>query len=303
MGSFDVYCALDGALDGAVICDEKMSRHVTYRVGGPVDLFIECASLPDLTLAIDTLREAEIPWSIIGKGSNLLVSDDGIRGAVIVLGEEFKHANLVDDHHLVAGAGITLANLVQQMFKQGYSGFEFAVGIPGTLGGAIYMNAGTRTDWIGSRIEALTVYSVDEGLRRYMGFELPWSYRHSGIPRQDIVLEAEMSIAPGDLHAIRSKMEASLNRRKKSQPLSLPSAGSIFRNPEGDSAGRLIESVGLKGHRIGDAQISELHANFIVNLGRAKASDIIDLMVLAQSEVRKAHGIELQPEVKFLGFE
>jgi len=300
---FDIYCALDGALDGQVICDERMSRHCTYRIGGPADLYIECASIADITLAIETLDDADVPWVVIGKGSNLLVSDDGVRGAVIVLGHDFRNHHLIDDRLLVAGAGVSLSTIVQEAFKLGYSGLEFAVGIPGTLGGAVHMNAGTRDEWIGQHVEAVTVYSPGQGLVRHLGVEIPWQYRRSNIPATDIILEAELVIQPGELTRIRAKMEASLSRRKRSQPLSLPNAGSMFKNPEGHSVGKLIEEAGLKGTRIGGAQISELHANFIVNVENARAQDVVDLMVLVQERVREVHGIELQPEVRFLGFE
>lgn len=302
MSAFDIYCALDGALDGRITCDERMSRHVTYHIGGPADLFIECASIADLTLTLETLEEAHMPWTVIGKGSNLLVADQGVRGAVIVLGKEFKRTSITDGH-LVAGAAVTFSTIVQEAFKQGYSGFEFAVGIPGTLGGALYMNAGTRDDWIGSRVESITVYNLTDGLVRRLGTDIPWQYRRSNIRKDDIILEAEFAIKPGDISRIRAKMEANLSRRKKSQPLSLPSAGSTFKNPEGNSAGRLIEEIGLKGACIGGAQISEIHANFIVNKDNAQAQDVVDLMVLARNRVKEVYGIELQPEVKFLGFE
>ncbi|NTU89515.1 MAG: UDP-N-acetylmuramate dehydrogenase [Actinobacteria bacterium] len=301
MSAFDIYCELDGALDGSVSCDERMSRHATFHIGGPASLFIECASMADLTLVMSVLEKHSMPWSIIGKGSNLLISDAGCRSAIITLGKEFKKSAFVDTT-LVAGAGIALSSIVQEAFKLGYSGFEFAVGIPGTLGGALFMNAGTRTEWVGSVVEAITLYSPEEGLVRRRGEEIPWSYRKSGIMRGEIILEAELSMKPGDIGSIRAKMEASLSRRKKSQPLSFPSAGSVFKNPPDESAGKLIESVGLKGYRCGGAQISEMHANFIVNTGNAKAQDVVDLIVLARNRVKEVYGIELQPEVQFLGF-
>lgn len=302
MSAFDIYCDLDGALDGSIQCDERMSRHVTYRIGGPASLFIECASLSDIARVCEVLREHRMPWAPIGKGSNLLVADRGCTSAILTLGSEFKKTSIGDDGILTAGAGTLLSRIVQDSFKNGYSGFEFAVGIPGTLGGALFMNAGTVDDWIGSRVQSITVYTPQGGLEKWSGEEVNWQYRNSGIPRGTIILEAEMHVKPGDVSQIRSRMEASLARRKRSQPLSLPSAGSVFRNPEGKSAGRLIESVGLKGETRGGAQISELHANFIVNTGDATAADVMALIVLARSRVREAHGIELQPEIQFLGF-
>ena len=302
MSAFDAYCELQGTLDGSIQCDERMSRHTTFRIGGPADLFIECASFADLTTVLDCLRRHGIRWTVVGKGSNLLVADEGCRCAIITLGSEFRNMHMPEPNLLVAGAAVPFASIVQEAFKNAYSGFEFAVGIPGTLGGALSMNAGTRDEWIGSMVENITMYSPEQGLSKVPSSQIQWAYRRSGIPRDAIVLEAELRMRPGDPTSIRAKMEASLKRRKKSQPIGLPSAGSVFRNPPDDSAGRLIESVGLKGHRIGGAQISEQHANFIVNQGNATAENVVDLVVLARDRVKEVHGIELRPEVKFLGF-
>ena len=301
--AFDVYCALDGAIDGSITCDEKMARHVSMRLGGPADLFIECANVSDLTLTIQALDEAEIPWIVIGKGSNLLVADEGYRGAIIVLGREFKQVTINPVESISAGAAAPLSTIVQTAFKESFVGYEFGVGIPGTLGGALRMNAGGREDSIASRVISVTLYNREKGLIRKRGTEIPWQYRRSNIPREDIILEAELKADKGDTGMIRAKMEASLGRRKRTQPLNVPSAGSTFKNPEGDSAGRMIEDCGLKGMQVGGAQISEMHANFIVNLKDAKAQDVIDLMVLAQRRVKARFGVELEPEIKFIGFD
>ncbi len=302
MSAFDIYCELDGELDGSIQCDERMSRHTTFRVGGPAALFIECATLADISKVCTVLEQHRMPWAPVGKGSNLLVSDKGCNAAIITLGNEFKKAVFTDDGFLVAGAGTLLSRIVQDAFKNGYSGLEFAVGIPGTLGGALFMNAGVRNEAIGDHVEALTVYTPHKGLERWQGSDIDWRYRNSGIPRGCIILEAEMRVKPGDVSQIRSRMESNLERRKQRQPLSQPSAGSVFRNPEGESAGQLIEGAGLKGEQKGGARISDLHANFIVNTGDATAADIMALIVLARRRVREAHGIELQPEIQFLGF-
>ena len=301
--AFDIYCALDGALDGAITCDEKMSRHVTLQAGGPADLFIECATVSDLALTLQTLDDAEMPWTVLGKGSNVLVSDAGYRGAIIVLGREFKEVSINPGESISAGAAAPLSSIVHSAFKQGLADFEFAVGIPGSLGGALRMNAGTREDWIGSRVITVTLYNREKGLIRKHGVEIPWEYRRSNIPHDDVILEAELRATPGNPDLIRAKMEASLGRRKRTQPISQPSAGSTFKNPEGDSAGRMIEDCGLKGYRVGGAQISELHANFVINTGGATAQDIVDLMVIAQRRVKARFGVDLEPEVRFIGFE
>lgn len=300
--AFDIYCELDGTLDGFVECDERMSRHTTYRIGGPAALFVECATVSDLSRTFQVLNSHQMPWAVIGKGSNLLVADKGCQCAIITLGSEFKKYSFGDDGLLVSGAGVLLSRLVQEAFRNGSTGLEFAVGIPGTLGGALFMNAGMRDDWIGSRVESVTVFRPGTGLERYSGGDFNWQYRSSGIPRGSVIVEAQLRVKPGDMSQIRSRMEGNLARRKKKQPLSQPSAGSVFRNPEGDSAGRLIEEAGLKGVTEGGAQISTQHANFIVNTGDAKAADVMSLIILARRRVREAHGIELEPEIQFLGF-
>jgi UDP-N-acetylmuramate dehydrogenase len=307
MSSFDAFCALHGMLDGAVFCDEPMARHTSFRIGGPADIYVECASITDLNATLNICAEHSLPWALIGKGSNLLVSDDGFRGALLTLGKQFKSFSLpdiaLDQRKLVAGGGVLLSTLVQSAFKNGLSGFEFAVGIPGTVGGAIRMNAGSAEEWIGRMVDSVTVLRPGEGLVRYDGSELPWQYRSSGLPSGEVVVECALRVMPGNIGHIRARMEASMNRRKKSQPLTKPNAGSVFRNPQGASAGKLIDDLGLKGYSIGDAQVSEMHANFIVNNGRATARDVVAIIMHVRRRVKEAYGIELQPEIRFIGFE
>lgn len=307
MSAFDAYCELDGSIDGTILCDERMARHTTYQIGGPAALYVECASTGDITRTLAVLSRYGLPWTIVGKGSNILVADEGYEGAVLTLGREFRSYSFpsrdeADLNTVVAGGGVILSRLVQDAFKNGYAGFEFAVGVPGTLGGALFMNAGTREEWIGSIVESITVLRPGSGLVRYRKGDLPWHYRNAGIPLGEVVVEAAMCVKPGPIPQIRAKMEASLKRRKKSQPLTLPNAGSIFRNPPGTSAGKLIEDLGLKGMRIGGAQVSEVHANFIVNVDNASAADIVEIIVTIRNRVKEVYGIELQPEVRFLGF-
>jgi len=307
MTAFDAYCTLRGILEGSIYCDEPMVRHTSFRIGGPADLFIECASIRDLNNVLNTLATHQLPWTIIGKGSNLLVSDEGFRGAVLTLGADFKGFSLPDttlnQRSIVAGGGVILSNLVQAAFKNGLSGFEFAVGIPGTLGAALFMNAGNAKEWIGNIVESLTVLRPGDGLARYHGSELPWRYRSSGLPPGEIIVESELRVIPGHTGQIRARMEGLLNRRKKTQPLTKPSAGSVFKNPEGDSAGRIIEALGLKGYTIGGAQISELHANFIINTGNATATDVLSIIKYIRQLVKDEYGTELQPEIRFIGFD
>ena len=240
----------------------------------------------------------------MGKGSNLLVSDAGFKGAVIVLAGEFRNWKFDEENaRVVVGAGTTLSRLVQEVFHRGYSGMEFAVGTPGSVGGAVRMNAGTKDDWIGSRVVSVTTFAPDQGLKRYAPSDIEWAYRSTSFAPDEIIVEVELQLTPALSGNIHDRMRTLLERRKASQPLEYPSCGSVFKNPEGASAGALIDEVGLKGSMCGGAQISEKHANFIVNKNKACASDVLALIKRAQEKVKEHYGIELQPEVKFLGFE
>jgi UDP-N-acetylmuramate dehydrogenase len=280
--------------------DEPMSRHTSYRIGGPAALFVECATLAELATTTEVLDEEDVEWAVLGKGSNVLVSDVGYPGAVITLGRDFRR-HALDGDHLRTGAGVVLAAIVQEAFKLGLSGLEFGVGIPGTIGGALAMNAGSRDQWIGNIVESVTLFVPGVGLERLRGSEISWGYRTTNLPARGIIVECVLRVAASDEVDIRRSMEASLRRRKRTQPLGLPSAGSVFANPAGDSAGRLIEGVGLKGARVGGAQVSDVHANFIVNTGGATAEDVVALVRLAREAVKDSNGIELRPEIRFLG--
>lgn len=277
-----------------------MARHTTFRIGGPAALHVTCDTLSQLSTALEVLEDEGVIWTVVGKGSNLLVADAGYPGAVILLGRDFrKHS--ADGERIRAGAGVILASLVQDAFKLGLTGLEFAVGIPGTFGGALAMNAGSREKWIGEIVESVTLFEPGSGLRSVRGPEVEWGYRKSGLAKRGVIVEASLHTQVGDAVDIRRNMEASLRRRKRTQPLGVPNAGSIFVNPEGDSAGRLIETAGLKGARSGGAQVSEVHANFIVNAGGATAADVLELIRRIRDEVREVHGVELKPEIRFLG--
>lgn len=300
MPPIQAFARLSGRIDGVVRHNEPLSRHTTYRIGGPASLYVECDTVGALAHTLDVLAEESVPWTVLGKGSNVLASDQGYDGAILVLGRDFRRHDIAGDT-MSAGAGCVLAGLVQDAFKHGLAGLEFAVGIPGTLGGALAMNAGTRDEWIGGIVESVTLYAPGQGLVALRGSEVAWGYRKTDLPSRGVIVEASLRACPGDTTDIRRRMEAALRRRKKSQPLSKPNAGSVFVNPEGDSAGRLIEAAGLKGARIGGAVVSDLHANFIVNDGGATAADVIALIARVREEVYDLHGIELRPEVRFLG--
>ena len=274
-----------------------------YRIGGPARFYVQVASIGSLTRLVEACERTDVPWVVVGRGSNLLVADEGFPGVVIALGRDFRTCRFDEDtQRFCVGAGVPLSSVVQEAFRRSLAGLEFAVGTPGTVGGALRMNAGSRDEWIGERVVSVTTFTPGEGLVRRAGDEIAWGYRTSSFRPEDIILECELSVEPADPFFIRGKMEASLARRKKTQPLSDPSCGSVFRNPEGNSAGALVEGAGLKGVCKGGAQVSELHANFIVNTGDATARDVKDLIELVQAKVSETYGIELQPEVRFLGF-
>ncbi|MGI6217916.1 MAG: UDP-N-acetylmuramate dehydrogenase [Coriobacteriales bacterium] len=309
MGASTAYTILSERGIGRVSHNEPMSRHTTFRIGGPATAFVECDTIGELANAIEVAQDCDSPWTIIGKGSNILVSDRGYDGVAISLGGTFRKFELIsrdsDDgtiDTMVCGAGMVLGRLVEEAFRRGYSGFEFGVGIPGTLGGAVYMNAGTSEGTIGQVIRSVVVYRPGEGLHRYLRDDLPWIYRYSGIPAGEVVVEAEINLVPSVKFYMQARMEDSLKRRRNSQPSGFPNAGSIFRNPVGASAGKLIEDAGFKGRRFGGAQVSDMHANFIINLGNATAEDVLVLITDIRKKVKELYGIELQPETKFLGF-
>lgn len=294
------YTRLARTVSGDVRRNEMMSRHTSFRIGGPADLFVVCDTIADVGEVVSVLAEEVLPYTVIGKGTNLLVADEGYRGAVIVLGKQFKR-HVRDDERIEVGAACILAYAVQDAFAQGLGGLEFAVGIPGTVGGALAMNAGSRDQWIGAVVESVTLFAPGEGLCRLRGDEVAWGYRTSGLAGRGIILESVLRLAPQEPARIRAAMEASFARRKRTQPIGASSAGSVFVNPQADSAGRLIEAAGLKGMRLGGARVSDVHANFIVNDGGATAADVLGLVGKIRMAVRDAHGIDLKPEIRFLG--
>lgn len=293
---------VDDRFDGDVYPNEPMSRHTSYRIGGPARFFVRANSVGALTGLIEVCASQGVPWLMVGRGSNVLVSDRGFSGVAVALGRDFRTMRFQDDRFVV-GAGATLSSVVQDAFKRNLGGFEFAVGTPGTVGGALRMNAGTRDEWIGERVITVTTYRPGCGLVRRAGSELTWGYRTSCFAADEVIIECELAADAADPFKVRDKMEANLARRKESQPLSQPTCGSVFKNPEGASIGRLIDELGLKGARQGKARISEVHGNFIVNDGGAAAADVLALMELVARRIHEAYGLELEPEVRLVGFE
>ena len=304
MSLSNAYLSLSGAVDADIVCDERLSHRTSYRIGGPAAMLAVCHTPAALTRVIDVLGAQGVEWVVMGKGSNLLVSDEGFDGCVITLGREFSKTEVhPEERKIVAGAAVPLSRVVTAACKASLAGLEFACGIPGTLGGAISMNAGTRRDWIGPRVESLVVYRLGQGLARVHGSDIEWGYRCNSLGGADIVLEATLMVESGDKDEISAEMERLLARRRATQPMGKPSCGSVFRNPVGDKgAAKLVEECGLKGFVVGGAQVSEVHANFVVNNGTATAADVLAVMREMHDRVKEASGVDLQPEVKFLGF-
>ena len=303
MAALDARERLSEVADADVLVDERLSHHTTLRIGGRCALHVTCHTLTSLVDALEILSAEGVDWVVLGKGSNLLVADEGFDGCVISLGREFARISDTQEGSLLtAGAACVLSRLVGEAQKRGLSGLERCVGIPGTLGGALSMNAGARNEWIGEIVREVVSLHPGEGLRRRSGDEISWGYRSSSLPAGEIVLEATLEFSPSDVDGIALNMERRLMRRRKTQPMGLPSCGSMFRNPEGRHVAALVEELGLKGRECGGAQISDVHANFIVNNGTARAADVVELMRLMYEGVRDGYGIELEPEVKFLGF-
>ena len=287
---------------GIFLTDEPMSRHTTFRTGGPADIYIEPSGVEELKQVLDICREENVAYPIIGNGSNLLVADHGYEGFVLkACGlDQVREVN----HRLRAESGITLARLANAALGRGLTGLEFAHGIPGTLGGAVVMNAGA---YGGEMVQVLTAVTYLDGAgeeHTLPAAACALTYRHSRFSdRPDwLVLEAELELRPGDGEAIRARMDELAAKRREKQPLEWPSGGSTFKRPEGHFAAALIEGCGLKGVGIGGAQVSEKHAGFVVNRGGATADDVRRLMALVQETVLRETGVALEPEVRLLGF-
>ena len=298
----ELACALRQDLDGPCKRNEPLRNHTSFRIGGPAALWIEADSLADLRRAHEVATRHGLPIAVLGRGTNILASDAGFAGICVILGPSFRKSTLGEDaKSLTAGAGILLTRLVQEAQTAALSGLEFAVGIPGTLGGALAGNVGTRDQWIAPLVREVTVYSLEGGLQLLRGDDISWGYRRSSLRDAVTILDARLALTPGDAALIALRLEGALTRRKATQPLFVPNAGSVFKNPEGASVGTLIEQAGLKGLRFGGAQVSELHANFIVNTGGAKAAEVMELIKVIRDKVQDSYGIELQPEIRFLG--
>lgn len=282
---------------------EPLKEHTTFRIGGPARYYLIPENEEEILEAVVFAREKELPFYILGKGSNMLFSDAGYEGVVIEIGKGLEQVEIREDGSVTAQAGIALSVLAAQLSVEGWTGFEFAGGIPGTLGGGITMNAGAYGGEIKDCICRAKVLTPEGRVQVLEKEELELGYRTSIIQKkQYIVLEGEFIFQKGELIAIQEKMRDLSRRRREKQPLEYPSAGSTFKRPEGHFAGKLIEDAGLRGYRVGDAQVSEKHCGFVINRGGATAAEVAQVISDVQDKVKEQTGIVLEPEVRMIGF-
>lgn len=299
------YTALDKMIgdylpDLEWVCDEPMAKHTSFRIGGPARRMAFPKTREQLVVLAGLLQEAGIEPLLLGNGTNLLVADEGLDTVVINTSAQLSRVEQTGECELTADAGISLCQLALFAWKQGLAGLAFAHGIPGTLGGGVVMNAGAYGGELKDVIADVTALYPD-GVRTLTADEMGFSYRHSAFSSgEGIVLGAKLKLEPGDPNAIKAKMDELMARRKASQPLEFPSAGSTFKRPPGHYAGPLIESCGLKGARIGGAEVSCKHAGFVVNAGGATCADVLALMEKVQKTVFDTYGVLLEPEVKIV---
>ena len=281
--------------------NESLKKHTTYGIGGPADLMIFPKSKQDLIKVIEIINENKIQLTILGSGSNVLVSDNGIRGAVISLKNSLKKIE-VDDNILYAECGTMLGKIVKHAVKNNLIGLENLNGVPGTLGGALIMNAGAWGGEISENLIHVEVINSKSEIQKIQKKDLNFSYRQSSFNEDDILLSAKFNLKKADKDIIKENFVEAQRGRKKSQPLNKRSAGSLFKNPKNNSAGKLLDEAGLKGFSIGDAKISEKHANFFINDGDATSKDMLMLIKKAHKEVKDKFNVNLSLEVKLMGF-
>ncbi len=284
------------------LMNEPMKTHTTFRIGGPADIYVE-PSIYQMVPLIAYLREIDAPFMVIGNGSNLLISDDGIEGVVVALGKAMSEI-VIDEstHTVVAAAGAMLSSVANRAAEAGLTGLEFASGIPGTIGGAIYMNAGAYGGEMKDVIVSATILEGNGELKEIYVDDLDLSYRHSALMENEwIVISAKLQLAAGNVDEIKATIADIRDKRIEKQPLNFPSAGSTFKRPEGYFAGKLIDDAGLRGYTVGGAQVSEKHCGFVINKSDATASDVLQLMKNVDKIVYEKFGVHLTPEVRIIG--
>lgn len=284
-----------------VLVKEPMSSHTTFRIGGPADYFVMPSDAEELAGILEICKEERASWFILGNGSNLLVGDKGYRGVVIQLYKNFDGID-IEGTSVTAKAGAMLIRVAKEAGKAGLTGLEFASGIPGTIGGAMVMNAGAYGGEMKDVVTSVTVLTREGEMKTLTGEEMNFRYRGSVVEDQGyIVLEAVMKLAKGNVQEIQARMDELTAQRKMKQPIEYPSAGSTFKRPEGYFAGKLIMDSGLRGFQVGGAQVSEKHCGFVINTGGATAADVMQLIREVSDRVQEKFGVSLEPEVKRIG--
>ncbi|MBA2870714.1 UDP-N-acetylmuramate dehydrogenase [Anoxybacillus calidus] len=287
---------------GKVKRNEPLANYTTIKIGGPADVLVEPNDVESLKKTMEIIRKHGVKWRAIGRGSNLLVSDLGIEGVVIKLGDGFANLS-INGTEVTVGGGYSLIKLATVISKQGLSGLEFAGGIPGSVGGAVYMNAGAHGSDMSKIVKKAQILFEDGSIEWLSNEEMEFSYRTSVLQRKrpGICIAAVLQLKEGKREEIVAEMQKNKDYRRETQPWNYPCAGSIFRNPLPNYAGKLIETAGLKGYSIGGAKISEQHANFIVNTGNAKAEDVLNLIQHVKNIIHESYGIHLETEVEIIG--
>ena len=292
---------LSDVTQGSLLKNEAMAKHTSYGIGGPAKAYVKPKDEVDLANILKFASKHKISTFFIGSGSNVLVSDDGIDGIVITLGKSLKKL-IIKGTSVYCQSGVMLGKFVKECISRNLSGVESLIGVPGTVGGAIIMNAGAFGSEISNYLKKVTVMTMSGQLKSYKVDDIHFSYRNSSFQNNEILISAEFELIQSDKKSVVEKKSIASGGRKKSQPLKYRSAGSIFKNPDEGAAGFYIDKAGLKGSKSGDAEISPIHANFFVNHGSAKASDIVELIRLARKTVKEKFGIMLELEIKTLGF-
>ena len=299
---FDIYDDLIKIIPAENVAkDVYMTGFTSFKIGGPADYMVSVSNSSELSSLIKYLKENKVAFMILGNGSNILVSDKGYRGVMIRLGGDFRNV-VVDGNKVIAGAGVTLMALTREVLNASLSGLEFAYGIPGSVGGAVYMNAGAYGGEMKDVITSVEVLDEEGNVVTIEAKDMDFGYRTSICKRRDIVvLKANMELVPGSHQKIEAKMEEHMKARKDKQPYNMPSAGSTFKRPEGYFAGKLITDSGLSGYQVGQAQVSVKHNGFVVNLSGATASDVAKLIKDVKEKVYSSQGVMLEEEVIYVG--
>jgi UDP-N-acetylmuramate dehydrogenase len=295
----DLAARLRTQLQGEVLAEAPLCTATSFRIGGPARLLVRPRDRADLAAALRFARVEGLPLYVLGGGSNTLIRDGGLHGLAVHL-EHFQSL-LRRGEEILAGSGVRTSRLLAFCVRQGLAGLEILSGIPGTVGGAVWGNAGAWGGAVADRLRQVEVVTAEGESRTIGRADVPFRYRAAGLPAGSVVVEAVFGLAPGEPAAIRRRISGYLVQRNATQPMEFRSAGSIFKNPPGDFAGRLIERAGLKGTRIGNAMLSEKHGNYIVNLGGARAAEVLALVALAQERVRDATGVVLELEIRVIG--